>query len=140
VLGNKIDIPRACSEDELRNALGLYETYGKETKPDANPGVRPLELYMCSVVRRMGYADGKFHARYINHKQLTYHVFRFPLDGAVFVIPLGAFTRIRINPKQPFLYTATTRPPPKCSNLRFSQVELCIAVQETRVHARRPTA
>ena len=59
VLGNKIDIPRACSEDELRNALGLYETYGKETKPDANPGVRPLELYMCSVVRRMGYADGK---------------------------------------------------------------------------------
>jgi len=58
VLGNKIDVPRAASEDELRSALGLYETYGKETKPDANPGVRPVELYMCSVVRRMGYADG----------------------------------------------------------------------------------
>lgn len=59
VLGNKIDVPRAASEDELRSALGLYETYGKETKPDANPGVRPVELYMCSVVRRMGYADGE---------------------------------------------------------------------------------
>ncbi|KAF0691392.1 Aste57867_17360 [Aphanomyces stellatus] len=58
VLGNKIDIPRAASEDELRAALGLYETYGKEARADRDANIRPIELYMCSVVRRMGYADG----------------------------------------------------------------------------------
>ena len=58
VLGNKIDMPTAASEEELKYALGLVDTYGKDTKPDKNSGVRPIELYMCSVIRRMGYADG----------------------------------------------------------------------------------
>jgi len=30
VLGNKIDMRQAASEEELREALGLFETYGKE--------------------------------------------------------------------------------------------------------------
>eukprot|EP00904_Undaria_pinnatifida_P002990 jgi/Undpi1/12692/HiC_scaffold_6.g02360.m1 len=60
VLGNKIDMPAAVSEDELRYAMGLYDTFGKASKPDSNPGVRPIELYMCSVVKRMGYADGEW--------------------------------------------------------------------------------
>eukprot|EP01066_Platyproteum_vivax_P005810 Platyproteum_vivax@DN1749_c0_g1_i1.p1 len=57
VLGNKIDIPSAASEDELRNHLGLYSnmTYGRDKKGES--GVRPIELFMCSVVKRMGYAD-----------------------------------------------------------------------------------
>lgn len=42
-----------------RHAMGLYDTFGKAAKPDSNPGVRPIELYMCSVVKRMGYADGE---------------------------------------------------------------------------------
>jgi len=58
VLGNKIDLGTAPSEDDLRYQLGLYETYGKETRPDRNTTIRPIELYMCSVVRKMGYGDG----------------------------------------------------------------------------------
>jgi GTP-binding protein SAR1 len=30
ILGNKIDLGRAASEEDLRYQLGLYETYGKE--------------------------------------------------------------------------------------------------------------
>eukprot|EP00929_Paragymnodinium_shiwhaense_P062042 TRINITY_DN3097_c0_g3_i2.p1 TRINITY_DN3097_c0_g3~~TRINITY_DN3097_c0_g3_i2.p1 ORF type:complete len:194 (-),score=80.76 TRINITY_DN3097_c0_g3_i2:281-862(-) len=58
VLGNKIDIPVAASEDELRQALGLYAhtTYGKENKKN-DSGVRPVELFMVSIVKRMGYAE-----------------------------------------------------------------------------------
>eukprot|EP00928_Gymnodinium_smaydae_P022691 TRINITY_DN1897_c0_g1_i1.p1 TRINITY_DN1897_c0_g1~~TRINITY_DN1897_c0_g1_i1.p1 ORF type:complete len:219 (-),score=66.27 TRINITY_DN1897_c0_g1_i1:106-687(-) len=58
VLGNKIDIPVAASEDELRNVLGLYShmTYGRDTKKN-DTGVRPVELFMVSIVKRMGYAE-----------------------------------------------------------------------------------
>merc|ERR1711941_239913 len=68
VLGNKIDIPTAASEDELRNALGLYShmTYGRETKKNAT-GVRPVELFMVSIVKRMGYAEAfQWLAQFLN--------------------------------------------------------------------------
>jgi len=61
VLGNKIDIPTAASEDELRNHLSLpqHMTYGKDKKGNSlQTGVRPVELFMVSVVKRMGYAEG----------------------------------------------------------------------------------
>jgi GTP-binding protein SAR1 len=58
VLGNKIDMPMAASEEELKIALGLTDTYGKDTGPDVNSNVRKIELFMCSVKRKMGYSDG----------------------------------------------------------------------------------
>ena len=68
VLGNKIDVASAASEDELRSALGLYETFGKDSgKEKTGNGIRPIEIFMCSVVRKMGYAEGfRWLAQFLN--------------------------------------------------------------------------
>ncbi|KAL3752992.1 hypothetical protein ACJRO7_000396 [Eucalyptus globulus] len=59
VLGNKIDYPSAVSEDELRYHLGLANfTTGKGDVSLAGTNVRPLEVFMCSIVRKMGYGEG----------------------------------------------------------------------------------
>ncbi|KNE62559.1 small COPII coat GTPase sar1 [Allomyces macrogynus ATCC 38327] len=53
VLGNKIDVPGALSEDELRYYLGLHQTTGKGNA-SLTQGVRPIEVFMCSIVLKQG--------------------------------------------------------------------------------------
>lgn len=59
VLGNKIDRPGALSEDELRTYFGLLgQTTGKGTVPLKDLQRRPVEVFMCSVLKRQGYGEG----------------------------------------------------------------------------------
>jgi len=59
VLGNKIDKPGAVSEPELRAELGLEgRTTGKGKVPRSSLRSRPLELFMCTVLKQQGYGDG----------------------------------------------------------------------------------
>lgn len=65
ILGNKIDAYNAVSENELRAALGYIQTTGKQGHA-VPEGTRPIEIFMCSVVRKMGYAEGfEWLARYL---------------------------------------------------------------------------
>ncbi|OXU16874.1 hypothetical protein TSAR_011802 [Trichomalopsis sarcophagae] len=68
VLGNKIDKPGAASEDELRNFFNLFgQTTGKGKVPRSDIPGRPLELFMCSVLKRQGYGEGfRWLAQYID--------------------------------------------------------------------------
>lgn len=58
VLGNKIDLPYAVSEDELRHGLGLAGYTTGKGKPALDSSLRPIEVFMCSVAKRMGYGEG----------------------------------------------------------------------------------
>ncbi|XP_071050886.1 small COPII coat GTPase SAR1B isoform X1 [Onthophagus taurus] len=68
ILGNKIDLPGAASEDELRQVYGLFgQTTGKGKVPRSDLPGRPLELFMCSVLKRQGYGEGfRWLAQYID--------------------------------------------------------------------------
>jgi GTP-binding protein SAR1 len=58
ILGNKIDLPQTIPEEALKARLGLTGlTTGKQTKPTGESRVRPLEVFMCSVVKKVGYGD-----------------------------------------------------------------------------------
>eukprot|EP00697_Spironema_sp_BW2_P004946 gnl/Spiro4/16685_TR8972_c0_g1_i1.p2 gnl/Spiro4/16685_TR8972_c0_g1~~gnl/Spiro4/16685_TR8972_c0_g1_i1.p2 ORF type:complete len:197 (+),score=55.43 gnl/Spiro4/16685_TR8972_c0_g1_i1:34-591(+) len=52
ILGNKIDVPTAASDDELRGALGLHQTSA------GGRNQRAIELFMCSILNKEGYKEG----------------------------------------------------------------------------------
>lgn len=57
VLGNKIDCLDAVEEHTLRSVFDLTRTYGKGMNKTTGD-IRPLEVFMCSVVKRQGYKEG----------------------------------------------------------------------------------
>uniref|UniRef100_A0A672ZZU3 small monomeric GTPase n=1 Tax=Sphaeramia orbicularis TaxID=375764 RepID=A0A672ZZU3_9TELE len=68
ILGNKIDRPEAISEERLRECFGLYgQTTGKGNIPMKELNTRPLEVFMCSVLKRQGYGEGfRWLSQYID--------------------------------------------------------------------------
>ena len=59
ILANKIDKPGSVPEEELRDQFDLlpHTTYGRDSSNPTNPGARKIELFMCSVLKRIGYVD-----------------------------------------------------------------------------------
>lgn len=68
ILGNKIDRPEAISEEKLREIFGLYgQTTGKGNVPLKELNARPMEVFMCSVLKRQGYGEGfRWLSQYID--------------------------------------------------------------------------
>jgi len=60
ILGNKIDrCDSAVSEECIRRYFYLdHQTTGKGEIPRSELDNRPMELFMCSVLRRQGYIEG----------------------------------------------------------------------------------
>ncbi|KAJ8023143.1 GTP-binding protein SAR1a [Holothuria leucospilota] len=59
ILGNKIDLPQAVGDDQLRQEFGLLGlTTGKGQTPLKDLQGRPIELFMCSVLKKQGYGEG----------------------------------------------------------------------------------
>ncbi|GLD62838.1 inorganic pyrophosphatase-like protein [Lates japonicus] len=68
VLGNKIDRPEAISEGGLRGAFALDgQVTGKGNVSLKEQNVRPLEIFMCSVLKKQGYGEGfRWLSQYID--------------------------------------------------------------------------
>jgi len=68
VLGNKIDKPTAISEEQLKVTMNLYgATTGKGQVPRTELATRPIEVFMCSVLKRQGYGEGfRWLSQYID--------------------------------------------------------------------------
>ena len=63
VLGNKINLPTAASEEELKYAQGPQDTFEIDVAvpPHGENCVGcQIEVFMCSVVRRVGYKEASF--------------------------------------------------------------------------------
>uniref|UniRef100_A0A8C5QIM5 small monomeric GTPase n=1 Tax=Leptobrachium leishanense TaxID=445787 RepID=A0A8C5QIM5_9ANUR len=68
LLGNKIDRPEAISEERLLHIFGIHGlTTGKGKVPLKQLNTRPLEIFMCSILKRQGYGEGfRWLSQYID--------------------------------------------------------------------------
>ncbi|XP_053573188.1 GTP-binding protein SAR1b [Bombina bombina] len=68
LLGNKIDRPEAISEERLLHMFGIYgQTTGKGKVALKQLSNRPLEVFMCSILKRQGYGEGfRWLSQYID--------------------------------------------------------------------------
>ncbi|KAF5907377.1 GTP-binding protein SAR1b-like [Clarias magur] len=68
VLGNKIDRPEALSEGKLRELFTLNgQTTGKGIVSLKELNARPMEVFMCSVLKKQGYGEGfRWLSQYID--------------------------------------------------------------------------
>ncbi|XP_028287081.1 GTP-binding protein SAR1b [Parambassis ranga] len=68
VLGNKIDRPEAISEEGVRGVFALDgQVTGKGNISLKELNVRPLEIFMCSVLKKQGYGEGfRWLSQYID--------------------------------------------------------------------------
>ncbi|KAG9392468.1 Secretion Associated Ras Related GTPase 1, C (SAR1C) [Carpediemonas membranifera] len=57
ILGNKIDRPDACSEPQFMQMINIHTT-GKHATKEELGTTRPIEVFMCSILRKTGYAEG----------------------------------------------------------------------------------
>jgi GTP-binding protein SAR1 len=63
VLGNKVDKKKAISREELieifeLNVTGTEIKKYKQLKKENDNFVRPLEVFMCSIIKEVGFGDG----------------------------------------------------------------------------------
>lgn len=57
VLGNKMDLPQHATDPELRQALGLTNLTTGKSHDKLPEGIRPMELFMCTVIGKQGLRD-----------------------------------------------------------------------------------
>jgi len=58
VLGNKIDKHNAVSEHQLKQYLGLEGITTGKNNFNLREDIRPLEVFMCTIVNREGFGEG----------------------------------------------------------------------------------
>eukprot|EP01017_Pseudomicrothorax_dubius_P010819 TRINITY_DN1391_c0_g1_i1.p1 TRINITY_DN1391_c0_g1~~TRINITY_DN1391_c0_g1_i1.p1 ORF type:complete len:193 (-),score=56.94 TRINITY_DN1391_c0_g1_i1:226-804(-) len=58
ILGNKIDKKEAVSEEELRLEMGLANKTAWGIEKVGEIDGRQIEMFMCSVAKKIGYAEG----------------------------------------------------------------------------------
>ena len=58
IFGNKNDKKDAVSEEELRFGIGLSSKSSWETEKINKIDEKPIEVFMCSVIKRRGYIEG----------------------------------------------------------------------------------